>query len=109
MRRLCRKPGLPLQSRRYSIPLDPVQSLTLVVKICLFLLLLGFAAVNSDDVTLRYFLGLEWQAPLSLVILAAFAVGLLTGLLGCSFRLLRNQRELRALHRQLSDTPDNTP
>jgi len=78
-----------------------VQSLTLVVKIVLFLLLLGFAALNSENVSLRYFLGLEWHAPLSLVLLAVFAVGLVVGLLGCSLRLLRNQRELRALHRQV--------
>ncbi len=79
-----------------------MKSLTLVFKIVLFLLLLGFAALNSDSVTLRYFLGMEWQAPLSLVILAAFAVGLLAGLLGCSLRLLRNQRELRALRNPIS-------
>jgi uncharacterized integral membrane protein len=85
------------------------QPLLLVVKIALFLLLLGFAALNSDSVTLRYFLGLAWQAPLSLVILAAFAVGLLTGLLGCSLRLLRNQRELRALHRQIDAHQINPP
>ncbi len=81
--------------------LNPVQPFMLAVKIVLFLLLLGFAALNSDSVTLRYFLGLSWTAPLSLIILAAFAFGLLTGLLGCSLRLLRNQRELRVLHRQL--------
>ncbi|MDP2787137.1 MAG: LapA family protein [Pseudomonadota bacterium] len=86
-----------------------MQSLTLVVKIVLFLLLLGFAALNSDGVTLRYFLGLEWQAPLSLVILAAFAVGLLTGLLGCSLRLWRNQRELRALRHPINDRQINAP
>jgi lipopolysaccharide assembly protein A len=86
-----------------------VKSLTLVVKVVLFLLLLGFATRNSDSVTLRYFLGLEWQAPLSLVILAAFAVGLLTGLLGCSLRLLRNQRELRALRGQLNSRQINPP
>jgi len=79
-----------------------VKSFSLVIKIVLFLLLLGFAALNSDSVTLRYFLGMEWQAPLSLVILAAFAVGLLAGLLGCSLRLLRNQRELRALRNPVS-------
>jgi len=79
-----------------------VKSFSLVIKIVLFLLLLGFAALNSDSVTLRYFLGIEWQAPLSLVILAAFAVGLLAGLLGCSLRLLRNQRELRALRNPIS-------
>jgi uncharacterized integral membrane protein len=60
-------------------------------------------------VTLRYFLGLAWQAPLSLVLLAAFAVGLLIGLLGCSLRLLRNQRELRALRHQINRKPINTP
>ncbi len=79
-----------------------MKSFSLVIKIVLFLLLLGFAALNSDSVTLRYFLGMEWQAPLSLVILAAFAVGLLAGLLGCSLRLLRNQRELRALRNPVS-------
>jgi len=79
-----------------------VKSFSLVIKIVLFLLLLGFAALNSDSVTLRYFLDMEWQAPLSLVILAAFAVGLLAGLLGCSLRLLRNQRELRALRNPIS-------
>jgi putative membrane protein len=86
-----------------------VKSLTLVVKVVLFLLLLGFATRNSESVTLRYFLGLEWQAPLSLVILAAFAVGLLTGLLGCSLRLLRNQRELRTLRGQLNSRQINPP
>lgn len=86
-----------------------MQSITLVVKVVLFLLLLGFAALNSDDVRLRYFLGLEWQAPLSLLLLAAFAVGLLIGLFGCSLRLLRNQRELRALHRQVDELQIKAP
>lgn len=86
-----------------------MKSLALVVKVILFLLLLGFATRNSESVTLRYFLGLEWQAPLSLVILAAFAVGLLTGLLGCSLRLLRNQRELRSLRGQINDRQTNSP
>ncbi|MBI5329770.1 MAG: LapA family protein [Betaproteobacteria bacterium] len=74
-----------------------MRSLSLILKVLLFLLLLGFAAKNSDAVRLRYFLGLEWQAPLSLVILAAFAIGLFLGLLACSLRLLRAHRELRTL------------
>jgi len=73
--------------------------LALFLKIFLFALLLGFAVKNSDFVTLRYFLGYEWQSPLSLVILLAFAAGLLVGLLACSWRLLRNHRELRQLRR----------
>lgn len=77
-----------------------MRTLAFPLKLILFLLLLGFAALNSDSVTLRYFLGLEWQAPLSLVILIVFAVGLLTGLLACTSRLLRSQRELRELRRE---------
>ncbi len=79
-----------------------MRALALPLKIVLFLLLLGFAALNSDSVRLRYLLGLEWQAPLSLVILVAFALGLLVGLLACSARLLRGHRELRALRRDLN-------
>lgn len=78
-----------------------MRALALPVKIILFLLLLGFAAMNSESVTLRYFLGLEWRAPLSLVILVVFALGLLAGLLACSLRLLRSHRELRGLRREL--------
>ncbi|MEW5769719.1 MAG: LapA family protein [Pseudomonadota bacterium] len=76
-----------------------MRTLSLVLKLILFLLLLGLAARNSDPVSVRYLLGLEWQAPLSLVILIAFAVGLLAGLLACSARLLRNHRELRAMRK----------
>ena len=91
--------------RGMSKRLNPVQPIMLVVKIILFLLLLGFAAMNSDSVTLRYFLGLSWQAPLSLVLLVTFAAGLVMGLLGCSMRLLRSHREIRTLQRQLDAQP----
>ena len=40
-----------------------------VVKGFLFILLLGFAVKNSDVVTLTYYLGYQWQAPLVLIIL----------------------------------------
>lgn len=94
-------PAMPLQSRPLHHPPASVRTLAFPLKVILFLLLLGFAALNSDSVTLRYFLGLEWQAPLSLVILIVFAVGLLTGLLACTSRLLRSHRELRDLRREL--------
>jgi putative membrane protein len=76
-----------------------VRTLSLILKLILFLLLLGLAVKNSDFITVRYFLGLEWQAPLALVMLLAFAIGLVTGLVACGSRLLRNQRELRALRK----------
>ena len=78
--------------------------LALLLKIVLFVLLLGFAVKNSDVVTLRYFLGYEWQSPLALVILVAFAAGLLVGLLACSWRIVSNHRELRQLRRLTSES-----
>jgi uncharacterized integral membrane protein len=76
-----------------------VRTLLLILKLILFLLLLGLAVRNSDHIAVHYFLGMEWQAPLSLVIFVAFASGLITGLLACGLRLLRNQRELRTLRK----------
>ena len=35
-----------------------------VTGLTVFLLLLGFAIKNTDDVALKYFLGAEWHAPL---------------------------------------------
>ena len=48
--------------------------LFLLVKIALFLLLLGFALKNLEAVTLRYFLGFEWRAPLVMVLLVFFGM-----------------------------------
>ena len=71
--------------------------LALFLKIFLFLLLLGLAAKNSEPVSVRYLMGLEWQAPLSLVLLIAFASGVLLGLFGCSRHLFKYRRELSRL------------
>lgn len=71
----------------------------LAIKFALFLLLLSFAAMNSDAVVLRYFLGVEWRAPLVLVLFVFFAAGLLLGLLIGVGRRWRQGRELAALRR----------
>ncbi len=83
--------------------------LALFLKIVLFVFLLGFAVKNSNVVTLRYFLGYEWQTSLALVILVSFAIGLLVGLLACSWRLLRNHRELRQLRRVVQSAGHSKP
>ena len=82
---------------------EAMRYLSLFLKIVLFILLLGFAVKNSDVVTLHYFFGYEWQSSLALVILVTFAIGLMVGLLACSWRLLRSHRELRQLRRTISD------
>jgi uncharacterized integral membrane protein len=82
-----------------------VRALSLILKIVLFLLLLAFTIKNSETVTVRYLMGLEWRAPLSLVLLAVFALGVLLGLLGASRRILSDRRELARLRKPLQ--PEN--
>lgn len=66
------------------------------LRILLFLLLLTFALQNTDDVTVRYYLGIEWRAPLALVIFAFFLAGAVIGVLAAaagSFSRRRRQRQ----------------
>ena len=56
--------------------------LTWVVRILLFLVLLGFAARNLDQVRVHGFLGYEWHAPLVLVMLAVLVLGVGIGIAG---------------------------
>lgn len=81
------------------------------LRILLFLLLLGFAAQNSDIVTLRYYLGYEWQAPLVLVMLVFFALGAALGVAACLGYLFRQRRQLALLKKELrlAGRAPNTP
>lgn len=76
-----------------------MRALSLAIKSLLFLLLLSFALKNSELVTVRYLMGLEWQLPLSLILLMAFAAGALLGLLGGYRQVLNNRRELIRLRK----------
>ena len=67
----------------------------------LFLLVLGFALKNADLITLHYYLGFSWQAPLSLTLLIAFIVGVVAALIACSSLLISQRRHLTGLQREL--------
>ena len=47
----------------------------------LFFALFAFAVNNHDPVVVRWFFGNEWQAPLVIVVLAAFGIGCAMGVL----------------------------
>jgi uncharacterized integral membrane protein len=70
-----------------------LRALSLIFKLVLFLLLLAFAIKNSEIVSVRYLMDLQWQAPLSLVLLIVFALGVLLGMLGCSRHMLNKRRQ----------------
>lgn len=79
-----------------------MQYLMWIIKAVLFLLILSFAIVNTDPVTVRYYLGYRWEAPLVVVLLVAVCAGVLVGLLTGLFQTLRLRREIAALKRELA-------
>ena len=73
--------------------------LTWAIRIALFVLLLAFAAKNTDPVTLRFYFGLSWQAPLIALLLAFFAGGIALGLMAMFGSWFAQRRELSRLQR----------
>ena len=77
-----------------------MRALWLILKLALFLLVLTFAVRNTDLVTVRYFLGWEWQSPLIFVMLIAVCAGIALGLLAALPKLFRQRREIASLKRE---------
>lgn len=72
-----------------------------IVGFILFLLVLGFGLKNVQLVTVQYFLGLEWRAPLVLVLFVAFCSGVLLGILACLSMVISHRRQQLALQKEL--------
>lgn len=53
-----------------------------LLKAAIFFTLFAFALNNQHDATVYFFFGTYWRAPLVLVVLAAFAGGMVVGALG---------------------------
>jgi uncharacterized integral membrane protein len=77
------------------------------IRLFLFLLLAALAAKNLEPVTLRFFFDLGLQAPLVVMLFAAFALGALLGMLALAGPLLRRRREIALLKKPAlpSDAP----
>jgi uncharacterized integral membrane protein len=73
--------------------------LTWAIRIALFVVLLAFAAKNTELVTLRFYFDLAWQAPLVALLLAFFAAGAVLGLIAVSGTYLAQRREIARLQR----------
>jgi uncharacterized integral membrane protein len=71
-----------------------------LLKIALFVAAITFAVVNTDMVSVRYYFGLEWRAPMVLVLLAAFGLGVAAGILVCLPRMVRSRFEVSRLRRE---------
>lgn len=72
-----------------------------IIGLALFLAALGFAVKNSEPVTLHYYLGLVWQAPMVVVLFVVFAIGAVAGVAASFSYLYRQRREILSLKREL--------
>ena len=73
-----------------------------LLKFALFVLVLAFAVKNTDPVTVRYYFGGQWQAPLVFVLLVAFCDGVAAGLGAGLTQVFRQRRKIAALRRELN-------
>jgi uncharacterized integral membrane protein len=69
-----------------------VSLLQWLLKAAIFFTLFAFALNNQADVTVHFFFGYQWTAPMVLVVLMSFAAGLLMGVLGMVPRWWRQHR-----------------
>jgi uncharacterized integral membrane protein len=82
-----------------------------ILKAAIFFTLFAFALNNQHDATVRFFFGQQWTAPLVLVVLSAFAIGLLIGVLGMVPRWWQHRRAAARGSRDTSDiaAPTQSP
>jgi lipopolysaccharide assembly protein A len=74
------------------------------LRLVVFLILVAFAAKNTEPATLRFYFGLAWQAPLVVLLLAFFTLGAVLGLLATVGARLRHRREIAQLRREARKT-----
>lgn len=79
-----------------------MKTLLWMLKLLLFLAALTFAVKNTDVVTVHYYLGLQWQAPLIFVMLVVFCVGAVAGVLASLGPVVRLRRELSRLRKPVN-------
>jgi len=63
----------------------------------IFFALFAFALNNQQAATVRWFFGVQWQAPMVIIVLVAFAVGCALGALAMAPHWWRERRQAKRL------------
>ena len=79
-----------------------------LLKAAIFFTLFAFALNNQQTVTVHFFFGTFWQAPLVLVVLAAFVGGLIAGVLVMVPRWWKQRSTAAKLRQPDADNTDTT-
>jgi len=85
-----------------------------VFRALIFFTLFAFALNNQQQANVRWFFGVEWHAPMVIVVLVVFAAGCALGVLAMVPSWWRHRREVRRLSPPAaaaapSAHPDNLP
>lgn len=85
-----------------------------ILKAAIFFTLFAFALNNQQDATVHFFFGTTWRTPLVLVVLAAFAAGLVAGVLAMVPRWWKHRSAASRAHTTAaaavtSSTPPQPP
>ena len=82
----------------------PMKLVAWIIRIVLFALLFVLALRNTADASLQLFFDVVWRAPLILILLAAFALGVVAALAAVAPGLMRQRMEVSRLRRALADS-----
>jgi putative membrane protein len=63
-----------------------------MLKAAIFFTLFAFALNNQHEAVMHFFFGAQWQAPMVLLLLGAFVLGVAVGVLGMVPRWWRQRR-----------------
>ena len=86
-----------------------IRLLQWTLKAAVFFILLAFALNNQEDVSVHFLWGVQWRAPMVLVLLIVFALGVMVGVLGMVPRWWRQRRLARkALQPPAAEPPKTT-
>jgi lipopolysaccharide assembly protein A len=78
-----------------------------LLKAAIFFTLFAFALNNQHDVTVHFFFGTQWRAPLVLVVLSVLALGLVLGVVGMVPHVWRQSRNAKkSIHSQQQASTD---
>ncbi|MFT4243256.1 MAG: LapA family protein [Acidovorax sp.] len=80
-----------------------------LLKAAIFFTLFAFALNNQQDATVHFFFGTQWRAPLVLVVLTAFALGLIVGALGMVPRWWKHRSAARKAQQAVAKAPTPAP
>ena len=75
--------------------------LYVVLGVIVLVLGLGFAYKNAQIVSVDYYFGLRWTAPLALILLVTFSLGVVLGFLANLRMVVRMQRQLAQARKEI--------